>query len=86
MFARIGVMRALNRGVVREFNPNRKDNPLGKAEIKKGSVTKPGLDPDGIAETEAATVRERSNDQNGRSLERSGLRFASRPSQPAPDA
>jgi hypothetical protein len=53
---------------------------LGKAEIKKGSVTKPGFDPDGIAETEAATVRERSNDQNGRRLEWSGLRFASRPS------
>jgi hypothetical protein len=53
---------------------------LGKAEIKKGSVTKPGFDPDGIAETEAATVRERSNDQNGRCLERSGLRVASRPS------
>jgi hypothetical protein len=51
---------------------------LGKAEIKKGSVTKPGFDPDGIAETEAATLRERSNDQNGRCLERSGLRFASR--------
>ena len=43
-------------------------------------MTKPGFDPDGIAETEAATVRERSNDQNGRCLERSGLRFASRPS------
>jgi hypothetical protein len=25
MFARIGVMRALNRNVVREFNPDRKD-------------------------------------------------------------
>jgi hypothetical protein len=43
-------------------------------------VTKLGFDPDGIAETEAATVREGSNDQNGRCLERSGLRFASRPS------
>jgi hypothetical protein len=53
---------------------------LGKAEIKKGYATKPGFEPDGIAETEAATVRERSNDQNGRCLERSGLRFASRPS------
>jgi hypothetical protein len=53
---------------------------LGKAEIKKGYVTKPGFEPDGIAETEAATVRERSNDQNGRCLERSGLRFGSRPS------
>jgi hypothetical protein len=53
---------------------------LAKAEIKKEYVTKPGFDPDGIAETEAATVRERSNDQNGRCLERSGLRFASRPS------
>jgi len=25
MFARIGIMRALNRGDVREFNPSRKD-------------------------------------------------------------
>jgi len=30
MFARIGVMRALNRGHVREFNPSRKD-PIGDA-------------------------------------------------------
>jgi hypothetical protein len=26
MFARIGIMRALNRGHVREFNPDRKDH------------------------------------------------------------
>jgi hypothetical protein len=30
MFARIGVMRALNRGHVREFNPDRKDTHWGK--------------------------------------------------------
>ena len=29
MFARIGVMRALNRNIEREFNPSRKDNSLG---------------------------------------------------------
>jgi len=29
MFARIGVMRALNRHVVREFNPERKDTHIG---------------------------------------------------------
>jgi len=32
MMARIGVMRALNRHVVREFNPDRKDTHWGKAE------------------------------------------------------
>jgi len=31
MFARIGVMRALNRGHVREFNPTRKDPHWGAA-------------------------------------------------------
>jgi hypothetical protein len=30
MFARNGVMRALNRHVVREFNPDRKDKHWGK--------------------------------------------------------
>jgi hypothetical protein len=30
MFARIGVMRALNRGHIREFNPDRKDTHWGK--------------------------------------------------------
>src|SRR3977135_1617137 len=30
MFARIGVMRALNRGYVREFNTSRKDSHWGK--------------------------------------------------------
>jgi hypothetical protein len=30
MFARIGFMRALNRNVVREFNPDRKDTHRGK--------------------------------------------------------
>jgi hypothetical protein len=30
MFARIGVMRALNRGYVREFNPSRKDKHWGR--------------------------------------------------------
>jgi hypothetical protein len=35
MFARIGVMRALNRGHVREFNASRKDTHWGKAKLKR---------------------------------------------------
>jgi hypothetical protein len=38
MFARIGMMRTLNRRHVREFNPNRKD-PLGQAQAEARSVT-----------------------------------------------
>ena len=34
MFARIGVMRALNRGYVREFNTSRKDTHWGKRKLK----------------------------------------------------
>ncbi|MEH2570248.1 hypothetical protein [Bradyrhizobium sp. AZCC 2289] len=35
MFARVGVMRALNRGHVREFNPDRKDPHWGKRKLKR---------------------------------------------------
>jgi hypothetical protein len=35
MFARIGIMRALNRHVVREFNPDRKDTHWGKRRLKR---------------------------------------------------
>jgi hypothetical protein len=35
MFARIGVVRALNRGQVREFNPARKDHHWGKRKLKR---------------------------------------------------
>jgi hypothetical protein len=35
VFARIGVMRALNRGHVREFNPDRKDTHRGKRKLKR---------------------------------------------------
>jgi hypothetical protein len=35
MFARIGVMRALNRGHVRVFNPDRKDAHWGKRKLKR---------------------------------------------------
>ena len=35
MFARIGVMRALNRHVVREFNPSRKDTRWAKRKLKR---------------------------------------------------
>ena len=35
MLARIGVMRALNRGVERVFNPDRKDTHWGKRKFKR---------------------------------------------------
>jgi hypothetical protein len=35
MFARIGVMRALNRGHVREFNSDRKPHHWGKRKLKR---------------------------------------------------
>jgi hypothetical protein len=35
MFARIGVMRALNRGHVREFNPSRKDPHWARRKLKR---------------------------------------------------
>jgi hypothetical protein len=35
MLARIGVMRALNRGHVREFNPSRKDQHWGRRKLKR---------------------------------------------------
>jgi hypothetical protein len=35
MFARIGIMRALNRHVVREFNPDRKDAHWGRRKLKR---------------------------------------------------
>jgi hypothetical protein len=39
LFARIGVMRAINRHVERVFNPSRKDKHWVKREIKEGSMT-----------------------------------------------
>ena len=35
MMARIGIMRALNRGYVREFNPDRKDHNWGRRKLKR---------------------------------------------------
>jgi len=35
MFARIGVMRGLNRGHVREFNPDRKDHHWGRRKLAR---------------------------------------------------
>jgi hypothetical protein len=35
MFARIGVMKALNRHHVREFNPDRKDHHWGRRKLKR---------------------------------------------------
>ena len=35
MFARVGVMQALNRGHVREFNPDRKETHWGKRKLKR---------------------------------------------------
>jgi hypothetical protein len=39
MMARIGVMRALNRGYVREFNPSRKNTHWGRAKLKRDQMT-----------------------------------------------
>ena len=35
MFARIGIMRALNRGHIREFDATRKDHHWGKRKLKR---------------------------------------------------
>jgi hypothetical protein len=35
VLARIGIMRALNRNVVREFNPDRKETHWGKRKLKR---------------------------------------------------
>jgi hypothetical protein len=35
MLARMGVMRALNRNAVREFNPDRKDHHWGRRKLKR---------------------------------------------------
>jgi hypothetical protein len=35
MFARIGVMLALNRGLVREFNPDHKEHHWGKRKLRR---------------------------------------------------
>ena len=35
MFARIGIMRAINRHVERVFNPDRKDSHWGKRKLKR---------------------------------------------------
>jgi hypothetical protein len=35
MFARIGVLRALNRGYVREFDTSREDTHWGKRKLKR---------------------------------------------------
>jgi hypothetical protein len=35
MLARIGVLKALHRSVVREFNPDRKDTHWGKRKLKR---------------------------------------------------
>jgi hypothetical protein len=35
MMARIGIMRALNRGYVREFNPSHKDTHCGRRKLKR---------------------------------------------------
>jgi hypothetical protein len=35
MFARIGIVRALNRDVERVFNPDRKDHPWGRRKLAR---------------------------------------------------
>ena len=39
MFARIGIMRALNRGHVREFNPERKNHHWGRRKLKRETAS-----------------------------------------------
>ena len=41
MFARIGVLRALNRGNIREFNPARKDTHSGKRKLARDRSLRP---------------------------------------------
>jgi len=38
MFARVGVMRALNHGHVREFNPDRKDHHWGRRKLRRDGL------------------------------------------------
>jgi hypothetical protein len=38
MFARVGVMRALNRGHVREFNTSRKDPHWGRRKLRRDQL------------------------------------------------
>jgi hypothetical protein len=38
MFARIGIMKALNRHVERVFNPSRKDKHWGKRKLKRDAI------------------------------------------------
>jgi hypothetical protein len=40
MFARIGVMKALNRHVERVFNPDRKDHHWGRRKLKKPATVR----------------------------------------------
>jgi len=49
MFARIGVMRALNRHVERVFNPDRKDHHCGQAEAEERPGLKMPAPPGGAA-------------------------------------
>jgi len=81
MFARIGVMRALNRHVTRVFNPDRKDHHLGQAKIEEGpmktvliyvNTTKQVGDVDHLkvfANEEAADRWFKANDPEGVALE-----------------
>jgi hypothetical protein len=39
LMANIGVMKVLDRGVVREFNPDRKETHWGKRKLKRGRVS-----------------------------------------------
>src|SRR6266403_367298 len=58
MFARIGIMRALNRGHVREFNPSRKDTLLAKKIRGPPPFDVTGIGPgQAVDRSEAKTVR-----------------------------
>ncbi len=47
MMARIGVMRALNRGYVREFNSSRKDTHWGRHKLKRDRARYPSKGSEG---------------------------------------
>lgn len=49
MFARIGIMRALSRNVVREFNPDRKGTHWGRRKLKRDEYP-PGSPAEWLAE------------------------------------
>jgi hypothetical protein len=61
MFARIGVMRALNRGYVREFDTSRKNTHWGPPEAEEGRMRR-STDADGTVPTRDRSLHENAQD------------------------